>query len=172
MKLRLALVLLAMGLLLVGAKVFAEDSPDAFQTLQNLRSQLSQVQDKEAELKNRLEQLDYDLKPENIERYFNGYGSVHPEELREQRRKQLQSEKNRITSQLDQLASDRTRLETAVANAQAKAYQQSGLGKASLTPNPERRARVLTTGRLLIGMGVLIIGLGGVGWRLRRRRKS
>ena len=172
MKLRLALVLLTTVLLANGANVLAQNASDAAQTLENLRAQLSEVQDKEANLKVRLEQLDFDLKPENIERYFSGFGSTHPEELRENRRRQLQSEKDRVQAQLDQLAANRARLETAVANAQARAYQQSALGKAALRPDPDRGTRFLTVGRALAGTSILFMVLGGIVLRLviRRRR--
>ena len=175
MKLKMALALLTMTLLVSGARVLAQDSNDAAQNLDRLRAQLSEVQDKEAELKHRVEQLDFDLKPENIERATSGYGSVHPEDLREQRRRQLQSEKDRVLAQLDQLASRRSRLETEVVNAQARAYQQSAMGKAVLRPDPDRHARFLTAGRILIGIGVLFVVGGGIVLtvtRLRRRRVS
>ena len=74
-------------------RVPAQDSPSAAEAAQQLRNQLSQLNDHEAGIKIRLRELDVELKPENIERYFAGYGSLHPEELREARRKKLQIEK-------------------------------------------------------------------------------
>ena len=68
-------------------RVFAQDSPSAAEAAHQLRNQLSQLNDREAEIKIRLQELDYELKSENIERYFAGYGSVHPEELREARQR-------------------------------------------------------------------------------------
>jgi outer membrane murein-binding lipoprotein Lpp len=95
----------------------------------NLRAQLSDVQARQSELQTRLQQLEYDLKPENIERSLAGIGSTHPEELREQRRRQLEGEKTRVQAQLDQLAASRTRLEAAIAQADAEAYRQgAGIG--------------------------------------------
>ncbi|HEX8844581.1 MAG TPA: hypothetical protein VF791_08050 [Pyrinomonadaceae bacterium] len=96
-------------------------------SLENLRSQLGDVQKKEEELQARVKQLDEDLRPENIEKFFALNGSTRPEELREQRRRQLESEKARVESQLDQVAQSRTRLESAIARAEAAAYQQSAL---------------------------------------------
>lgn len=90
-----------------------------------LRSQLSDVQAKEAELQARERQLDEDLRPENIERSLAGVGSTRPEELREQRRRQLEGDKARVRAQLDQLAQSRTRLEAAIATAEAEAYRRS-----------------------------------------------
>jgi cell division protein FtsB len=172
MKLRLAWLLLAATLLTGGASALAQDTNDTAQNLETLRAQLNEVQNKEAELKNRIQQLDFDLKPENIERYFNGYGSVHPEELREHRRKQLQAEKDRVLAQLDQLASSRTHLENAIASAQARAYQQSAIGKAALKPDPNRGDRFLTAGRILIGISALFLVGGGILAVVMRRKSS
>jgi cell division protein FtsB len=90
-------------------------------SVENLRSQLSDIQTKETELQNQMKQLDEDLKPENIERFFALNGSTHPEELREQRRKQLEAQKASVQAQLDQLATRRTRLEAAISSAESAA---------------------------------------------------
>ena len=91
----------------------------------NLRAQLIEAQARQAELQTRLQRLEEDLKPENIERSLAGVGSVHPEELREARRRQLEIEKRGVQSQLDVLAASRSRLETAIAAADAEGYRQS-----------------------------------------------
>ena len=91
----------------------------------SLRSLLSDVQAKEAELQTRERQLDEDMRPENIERSLAGVGSTKPEELREQRRRQLESDKRVVRVQLDILAQSRTRLEAAIADADADAYRRS-----------------------------------------------
>ncbi len=93
----------------------------AEQRAESLRAQLRDVQAKEAELQARAEDIDYALKPENIERSVAGYGSTHPEEVREQRRRMLESERGRVRAQLDQLASSRAHLEEAIASADAEA---------------------------------------------------
>ena len=80
-----------------------------------LRGELHDTLSKESDLQARAEDLDYALKPENIERATAIYGSTHPEELREQRRRQLASERERVQKQLDQLAANRARLEQAIA---------------------------------------------------------
>src|SRR5882762_9135960 len=108
---------------LLAIDVFAQES--AQERAANLRSQLIEAQAKQAELQTHLQQLEYDLKPENIERSLAGVGSTHPEELREQRRRQLEGEKTRVQAQLDQLAASRARLETAIAQADAESYRQS-----------------------------------------------
>ncbi len=89
----------------------------AEQRAEQLRSQLIDTQSKIADFESRIEQLDYALKPENIERSTQGYGTVHPEEAREARRRQLESERSRVQAQLRLAESSKTRLETAVVNA-------------------------------------------------------
>ena len=86
-----------------------------------LRSELHDTLSKESDLQARAEDLDYALKPENIERATPIYGSTHPEEMREQRRRQLQSERERVQKQLDQLAANRARLEQAIAASDVEA---------------------------------------------------
>jgi len=91
----------------------------------NLRAQLADTEARQTELQSRLQQLEENLKPDNIERSLAGVGSVHPEELREARRRQLEVEKRSVQSQLDVLAASRSRLETAIAAADAESYRQS-----------------------------------------------
>jgi hypothetical protein len=98
----------------------------------NLRVQLSEVQVSEAEMQARDEQLQEDLKPENIERSLAGIGSTRPELLRERRRRQLETARTRVRAQLDELDRSHTRLEAAIAEADAVAYWQSaGIGTGS-----------------------------------------
>ncbi|HEY0003713.1 MAG TPA: hypothetical protein VGB17_02795 [Pyrinomonadaceae bacterium] len=92
----------------------------AEQRAENLHAQLRDVQTKQGELQARSDQLDYEVKPENIERSTSVYGSTRPEELREQRRRQLEIERNKVRTLLDQVTADRSRLEVAVANADAE----------------------------------------------------
>lgn len=85
-----------------------------------LRAELRDVQAKEADLEAKADQVEYDLKPENIERATAGYGTTHPEDAREQRRRQLENEKQRLRRQLDQLAISHTRLDEAIATSDAE----------------------------------------------------
>lgn len=171
MKLRTTFILLAAFVLVSATQVAAQDTVDPVQAAQNLRGQLSEVQDKEAELKIRLEQLDFDLKPENIERYFTGVGSTRPEELRESRRRQLQIERDRVVSQLEQLASSRVRLEGAILNAQTQAYQQSAPGAIVLQTGQNRDRHLLTGARVLVAIAVLFVVVASLLLvRLIRRR--
>src|SRR5256886_13082001 len=114
-------VLIAIGLLAVRTPA----QSNAQERAANLRAQLIEAQAKQAELQTRLQQLEENLKPENIVRSLAGVGSVHPEELREARRRQLEIEKRGVQSQLDVLAASHSRLETAIAAADAESYRQS-----------------------------------------------
>jgi hypothetical protein len=92
----------------------------AEQRAETLRSQLIDVQSKMADFQSRLEQIEYSLKPENIEKATMSYGTVHPEDARETRRRQLESEKSRVQAQLSILETSRVRLETAIATADSE----------------------------------------------------
>ena len=96
----------------------------ASQQSEALRAQLRDVQAKEAELQTRLQQIDEDLKPENIDHSISLIGTTHPETLRDERRRQLENERRSVQSQLDQLAESRTRLERTIAAIDAESYRQ------------------------------------------------
>jgi len=115
------------GILLLGGffAITALAQPSAQEIAANLRLQLSEVEDRQTEMQARYEQLEEDLKPENIEWSLAGIGSTHPESLREQRRRQLEIASARVRVQLDELDRLHTRLETAIAEADAEAYWQS-----------------------------------------------
>jgi uncharacterized protein YlxW (UPF0749 family) len=124
------------GIVIAASTTLAPGQETSGQTsAEALRAQLSDVQAKEAELQARERQLDEDLRPENIERAIIGVGTTRPEELREQRRRQLEGEKARVRTQLDQLAQSRTRLEAAIATADAEAYRRSALVNDSNSPS-------------------------------------
>ena len=122
----------------------------AEQRAEGLRAQLRDVQAKESDLQGQLEEVDYALKPENIERVVGTFGTTHPEEAREQRRRQLESLRTRIRTQLDQLAQSRVRLEAAIETADAEVdllrKRMDGFNKATdaetpppaTTPPPEK----------------------------------
>ena len=99
-----------------------------------LRAQLVEVLTKQQSLQARLQNLEEELKPENIEKSLAGIGSTHPEDLRELRRRQLELEKMSIQTQLNQLAESQTRLEARILQADADAYHQSaGINPGKLT---------------------------------------
>ena len=112
------------------------DQTTAQEKAANLRSQLSEVETKQVELQTRLQNLEENLKPENIENSLAGLGSTHPEDLRAQRRRQLEIERNGVQAQLNLLAVSHSRLETAIAQADAEAYRQSAAPATSVTTVP------------------------------------
>ena len=92
----------------------------AEQRAENLRMQQVDVESKLADLQSRLEQAEYAMKPENIERANAGYGSLRPEQERDARRRQLEGERARLQAQIRILETSRTRLEQSVATADAE----------------------------------------------------
>lgn len=117
----------------------------AEQRAESLRSQQIDVESKLADLQSKLEQIEYQLKPENIDR-ASGYGTLHPEEARDSRRRQLENERARAQAQVRILETSRTRLETAVQSADAevdslrrKIEMQQATQDASGMTNPEAR---------------------------------
>ena len=169
MKIRIALMLFTAVLISI-ATVQAQASNDAASTLDDLRTQLSELDYKEADFRIRLHQLEADLKPENIERHFNGYGSTRPEELREARRRQLQIEKDYVVSRLEQLGSQRIRLTADISNAQARVYQESAQ-QTVMQRDQNRRGQFLSAARVMIAVSGLILVLGSLalGAAIRRR---
>jgi len=117
--------MLLLAVSLVAASDVAAQAPSAAQRVDELRNQLLETQAKEAELEARLRQLDEAIKPENIERSLAGIGSTKPEQLREQRRRQLTIERDGVRAQLSLLATSRERLESSIRTAEGRAYQQS-----------------------------------------------
>jgi hypothetical protein len=126
---RCLIVFIVMGSLLLGELILigatAQTQNNAQERAASLRAQLTEVEAKQSELQMRLKTLDEDLKPENIANSLAGVGSTHPEEEREQRRRQLEIERKGVQSQLNLLATNHTRLETAIAQADVEAYRQS-----------------------------------------------
>lgn len=92
----------------------------AEQRAEQLRGQLMDIQTKIADFEARLEQIEFALRPENIEAATAGYGTTRPEVARETRKKTLESEKGRVQTQLKLAETSRSRLEVAVANADAE----------------------------------------------------
>jgi hypothetical protein len=122
---RLYLTLSLLLLLACPVEPYAQEPSTAQQSVENLRSQLRDIEAKQAALQARMSQIDEDLRPENIERSLALTGSTRPEELRSQRRQQLEKEKAGLQAQLDQLAVSRSRLQAALTTAETAAYQQS-----------------------------------------------
>lgn len=89
----------------------------AEQRAEQLRGQLFETESKLADIEVKLEQIEYAIKPENIDRATQGYGSTRPEEAREARRRQLESERGRLRAQQKILETSKARLETACVSA-------------------------------------------------------
>jgi hypothetical protein len=150
MKIILTSLLLTLAVLLCVSDGRAQDAASAAQTADALRMQMLEVEAKQAELKASVQQLDDDLKPENIERYFAGVGSTRPEELREQRRRQLTIQKDGVNAQLAILETSHSRLQTAITEAESRAYQDSAQGFASNVVNR------IGGGRYYVGLRLLV----------------
>jgi hypothetical protein len=165
MRVKSSLVLLLFLMLTVN--VYAQESSSAAESAEKLRAQLLEVQAKEDYLRARAEQLNESLKPENIERSLAGIGSTRPEELRESQRRQLTIERDGVMAQLKLLETSRQRLETAIANADALAYQQSARPPEMMTLSSARSYQWLILG----GGGLAALALGGSAMLYRRRTK-
>lgn len=92
----------------------------AEQRTESLRTQLIDVESKLAELQPKLDEIDFMMKPENIERSAAGFGAVRPEEIRDTRRRQLESSKTAVQRQVKILETSRARLEAAIVTADAE----------------------------------------------------
>jgi hypothetical protein len=122
-------IVIAFGL---ASTVSAQPRTDREVTASTLKQQLFDLESKETRLRMRLEEIDEQLKPESIERELAGIGSVHPEELREHRRKLLTIERNGLQIQLDLLEEDHARIEAAI----AAAVTAASLEYAQPSPSP------------------------------------
>jgi len=92
----------------------------AEQRSSQLRTEQREVQAKIGELEVRLEDVEFALKPENVERATAVYGTTRPEEIRAQRKKQLETERERVQKQLEQLRASDAHLTQAIATSDAE----------------------------------------------------
>ena len=152
-------------LVLFSVNGYAQDSESAAETADRLKLQLIDVQAQEEALRAHAQELDESLKPENIERSLAGVGSTRPEELRESRRRQLTIEKSGVTAQLKVLETTHQRLQTAIANAEALAYQQSARPTQMVVTTSRRGYQLLMLG----GGGLLALALGSGAFLYRRK---
>lgn len=155
-------VILVVAPFMLAMNAVAQENSTAAEQLDSLRLQLIEVQAREESLKARAEQLELELKPENIERALAGIGSTRPEELRESRRRQLSAERDGVLAQLRIVESDRNRLEAAIANTQARAYQES-----AAPPIPSTQKIAATPGAIpylavILGSAAVLAIVGGV----------
>lgn len=123
----------------------------AEQRAEQLRMQLVEVQSKIGDLEAQLEGIEFALRPENIERATATFGSTRPEEARQARQRQLETERTRVKNQLRILQTSQVRLEVSCANAdnevdmlRAKLQQrreQMDANPPSSEPRPKRPER-------------------------------
>ena len=167
MKLKSGLVMLLL-VFAFAVNAYAQETESAAESAEKLKLQLLDVQAVEADLRARLQELDESIKPENIERSLAGVGSTRPEELREARRRQLSIQRDGVLAQLRTIETSRTRLETAIANADVRAYHES----ARPATNQSLRATGSRYQWMRGGGGSLaLLALGGGGAFLYRRNK-
>jgi len=164
MKLKAGLGLLL--LLVFSAGAYAQD---AAETVEKLRAQLLDVQMQEDGLRGRLDQLNEAIKPENIERSLAGVGSTRPEELREHRRRKLAIERDGVKAQLKTLETSRQRLESAIANAEALAYQQSARPAGNMMASSKAKRYQWV---MLGGGSLALLALGGGALFYRRKTRE
>jgi len=177
MKFSKVLILLTTLLLTPAYTVLAQERASAAQTAENLRGQLREAEAEAAELQARAEQLDWESRPENIERYYSATGTTRPEELREHRRRQLQNEKEFVSERRAQLSASRVGLETAISAADAQAYTESAQGFPADSFDQALASPLLTNASLLAGVLALIatacvLALGVVVHRRRVRTST
>jgi hypothetical protein len=91
----------------------------AEQRAEGLRKDLFDRIEKESSLKSRLVQIDEDMRPENIERALNPYGTTRTAELRDNRRRVLENDRRGTESLLNQTSQSRMKLEEDVKQADA-----------------------------------------------------
>ena len=91
----------------------------AEQRSESLRKQRFDLIDKETSIRTRLDQIEFDMRPESIERNVATMGSLRPEEIRDARRKSLDAEKRNLTNLLNEVVSTRNTLEQNLLNSDA-----------------------------------------------------
>lgn len=89
------------------------------QRAEAMRRQLIELTEKEIGYRVRVAQLDEDMRPENIDRSLAGFGTTRTSDLREYRRRQLDTERKGAETLLNQTAQGRARLEEDVRQADA-----------------------------------------------------
>jgi peptidoglycan hydrolase CwlO-like protein len=89
------------------------------QRVEALQKELADLGARETSLLKRLDEIEPQLRPGQIEQSRAGVGSMRPEEDREAVQRQLSNEKRRIQSQLDQFSQNRVRIQSAISSAEA-----------------------------------------------------
>jgi len=87
--------------------------------VESLQKELADIGARETSLQNRLDEIEPQLRPDQIEQARAGVGSMRPEEDREAMKQRLTNEKRRIQTQLDQLQQNRVRIQSSISSAEA-----------------------------------------------------
>ena len=146
MRFNLGSILVLLSLLTLPAAINAQETQSAAALADELRVQLIEVQTNEESLRIKALHLEEELKPENIERALAGIGSTKPEELREQRRRQLTLERDGVRARIKVLELSKSRLEMAILAAEARAYHESALPTPTPTPTPVPAVQAFMSG--------------------------
>jgi len=96
------------------------------QLTESLRKQLFEMIEKESAVKARLDQIEFEARPEIIERSLQLGGSFRPEEIRENRRRSLAAEKTNIQSLLGEIQATRATLTGKLQKAESMADRVRG----------------------------------------------
>ncbi len=91
----------------------------AEQRAEMLRKQLLDLIEKETQYQIRITQLDEDMRPDNIERQLNSYGTTRTAEMRETRRRVLETERRGYQNLLTLVSGNRIHLEEDLKQADA-----------------------------------------------------
>ena len=144
-----------------GTVAFAQSKKSAADAVQDLKLELIDLNAQEELLKLQVQQLDESLKPENIANSLAGIGSTRPEELREQRRRQLTIQRTAAAAKLEEVTVKRTQLEAALVTAESQAYLESAknpsLIENALAITPGWWFTLLAAGLLTLGVLVVIL---------------
>ncbi len=87
--------------------------------VQALQKELAAIGARETALQSRLDEIEPQLRPDQIEQARAGVGSMRPEEDREAMKQRLTNEKRRIQTQLDQFQQNRVRIQSSISSAEA-----------------------------------------------------
>jgi len=89
----------------------------AEQRAETLRKQLFDMIERENQIKTRLDQIENDIRPEMLERSVAFAGSLRPEELRDNRRKNLEVDRRNLQNLLTEIQNTKSSLELNVQKA-------------------------------------------------------
>jgi len=89
------------------------------QRAEALQPQMQDTVEKESALQARMDQIDEQLRPENIDQSLAGVGSMRPEEAKEALRRRLTNDKRRLQTQADLLHQNHARLQASLATSDA-----------------------------------------------------